>query len=53
MGYTRGGQGGKVERIYREVKASAILGGSEEIMTDMGVRMASRYYPKTAKLWIK
>eukprot|EP00439_Symbiodinium_sp_Y106_P036484 s4094_g4.t1 len=29
-GYTRTGQGEKVERVYREVKAWAIPGGSEE-----------------------
>lgn len=38
--YTRGGQGGKVERLYREVRAYAIPGGSEEIMADLGVRMS-------------
>jgi alkylation response protein AidB-like acyl-CoA dehydrogenase len=35
---TRGGQGGKVERIYRDVRAYAIPAGSEEIMLDFGVR---------------
>lgn len=34
-GYTRSGQGEKVERIYREVKAYAIPGGSEEIMLNL------------------
>eukprot|EP01126_Amoeba_proteus_P021521 TRINITY_DN2187_c0_g2_i7.p1 TRINITY_DN2187_c0_g2~~TRINITY_DN2187_c0_g2_i7.p1 ORF type:complete len:306 (+),score=48.73 TRINITY_DN2187_c0_g2_i7:832-1749(+) len=38
--YTRGGQGVKVERLYREVRAYAIPGGSEEIMADLGVRQA-------------
>jgi len=38
LGYTRGGQGEKVERIYRDVRAYAIGGGSEEIMLDYGVR---------------
>jgi alkylation response protein AidB-like acyl-CoA dehydrogenase/predicted heme/steroid binding protein len=38
--YTRGGQGDKVERLYREVRAFAIPGGSEEIMRDLGVRQA-------------
>jgi len=42
LSYTRGGQGGKVERIYREVRAYAIPGGSEEIMLDLGVRVAMR-----------
>ncbi|KAG0167792.1 hypothetical protein DFQ28_002891 [Apophysomyces sp. BC1034] len=40
LGYTRGGQGEKVERLYREVRAYAIPGGSEEIMLDLGVRQA-------------
>jgi alkylation response protein AidB-like acyl-CoA dehydrogenase len=34
-GYTRTGKGVKVERIYREVKAYAIPGGSEEIMLNL------------------
>lgn len=38
--YTRGGQGEKVERLYREVRAYAIPGGSEEIMQDLGIRQA-------------
>eukprot|EP00357_Protocruzia_adherens_P002413 CAMPEP_0115044440 /NCGR_PEP_ID=MMETSP0216-20121206/47484_1 /TAXON_ID=223996 /ORGANISM="Protocruzia adherens, Strain Boccale" /LENGTH=527 /DNA_ID=CAMNT_0002426989 /DNA_START=25 /DNA_END=1608 /DNA_ORIENTATION=- len=50
LGYTRGGQGEKVERLYREVKALSIPGGSEEIMLDLGMRQAQRMYPKTAKL---
>ncbi len=32
LAYTRGGQGEKVERLYREVRAYAIPAGSEEIM---------------------
>jgi len=36
--YVRGGQGEKVERLYREVRAMAIPGGSEEIMLDFAVR---------------
>ena len=38
LAYTRGGQGEKIERLYREVRAYAIPGGSEEIMLDLGVR---------------
>jgi len=34
-GYTRTGHGEKVERIYREVRAYAIPGGSEEIMLNL------------------
>jgi len=44
LSYTRGGQGEKVERLYREVRAFAIPGGSEEIMLDLGVRMAVKPY---------
>ena len=40
LAYTRGGQGDKVERLYREVRAYAIPGGSEEIMLDLGVRQS-------------
>ena len=42
LAYSRGGQGEKVERLYREVRAFAIPGGSEEIMLDLGVRQALR-----------
>jgi len=38
--YVRGGVGEKVERLYREVRAYSIPGGSEEIMMDFGVRQA-------------
>merc|ERR1719159_2239616 len=34
-GYTRAPPGDKVERIYREVRAFAIPGGSEEIMLNL------------------
>jgi alkylation response protein AidB-like acyl-CoA dehydrogenase len=35
LGYTQGGQGAKVERLYRDVRGYAIPGGSEEIMLDL------------------
>ncbi|KAI9322420.1 acyl-CoA dehydrogenase/oxidase [Dichotomocladium elegans] len=40
LAYTRGGQGEKIERLYREVRAYAIPGGSEEIMLELGVRQS-------------
>mmetsp|Transcript_1892 Transcript_1892/g.2652 ORF Transcript_1892/g.2652 Transcript_1892/m.2652 type:complete len:428 (+) Transcript_1892:170-1453(+) len=40
--YVRGGQGEKVERLAREVRAYAIPGGSEEIMLDLGIKQALR-----------
>ncbi len=42
IAYTRGGQGEKVERLYREVRAYAIPGGSEEIMLELGVRQSMK-----------
>ncbi|KAG0210557.1 hypothetical protein BGX28_009193 [Mortierella sp. GBA30] len=42
LAYTRGGQGEKVERIYCEVRAYAIPGGSEEIMLDLGMRQSMK-----------
>ena len=42
--YVRGGQGEKVERLYRDVRAYAIPGGSEEIMLDLGVRQAMKQW---------
>jgi alkylation response protein AidB-like acyl-CoA dehydrogenase len=42
LAYTRGGQGEKIERLYREVRAYAIPGGSEEIMIDLGVRQSKK-----------
>jgi alkylation response protein AidB-like acyl-CoA dehydrogenase len=44
--YVRGGQGEKVERLYRDVRAYAIPGGSEEIMMDLGVRQAMKEWEK-------
>lgn len=38
--YVRGGQGERVERLYREVRALAIPGGSEEIMLELASGMA-------------
>ena len=38
----REGPGRVVERLYREVRATAIPGGSEEILRDLAVRLADR-----------
>ncbi len=46
LAYTRAGVGGIVERAYREVRPTAIGGGSEEIMLDFGARNASKLMPK-------
>ncbi|KAF1810448.1 putative acyl-CoA dehydrogenase [Eremomyces bilateralis CBS 781.70] len=44
LSYSRGGQGGKVERLYRDVRAYAIPGGSEEIMLDLSIRQALKVH---------
>jgi alkylation response protein AidB-like acyl-CoA dehydrogenase len=41
-GYTRSGLGEKVERLYRDVRAYAIPGGSEEILLDLSIRQAMK-----------
>jgi len=50
IGYTRGGQGEKVERLYREVRAYAIAAGSEEIMLELGMRQAKKMAKMFAKM---
>ena len=40
--FSRGGQGEKVERLLREVKAYAIPGGSEEIMGMLGIKQGHK-----------
>ena len=55
-GYTRTGQGEKVERVYREVKALAIPGGSEEIMLNLAAgafRFVARATPDPKSAMIK
>jgi len=47
--YVRGGQGEKVERLYRDVRAYAIPGGSEEIMMDLGVRQAMKEWENVVR----
>ncbi|ORY49046.1 acyl-CoA dehydrogenase NM domain-like protein [Rhizoclosmatium globosum] len=47
---TKTGLGSVVEAFQRTYKYGSILGGSEEIMADLGVRMALKSFPKTARL---
>ncbi|KAI8064576.1 acyl-CoA dehydrogenase/oxidase [Gongronella butleri] len=47
---TKTGMGRRIETLQRTYKFSAILGGSEEIMADLGVRQAMKYFPKNARL---
>ncbi|KAL1591160.1 hypothetical protein WHR41_00161 [Cladosporium halotolerans] len=45
-GLTRGGMGRVVEMFHRGYKFDAILGGTEEILADLGVRQAMKQMPK-------
>lgn len=47
---TRTGMGSVVEGFQKTFKFGAILGGSEEIMADLGVRQAIRDFPQHARL---
>ncbi|CDS04548.1 hypothetical protein LRAMOSA07195 [Lichtheimia ramosa] len=49
-GITQTGMGRNIELLNRTYKFSAILGGSEEIMADLGVRQAMKKFPKDARL---
>ena len=41
-----------MERLYREVRAYAIPGGSEEIMLDLAVRQVSHAERVCARGWV-
>lgn len=42
LSYSRGGQGEKIERLYRDVRAYAIPGGSEEIMLMLSLKQGHK-----------
>ena len=44
LSYSRGGQGGKIERLYRDTLAYKIPGGSEEIMLDLSIRQSMKVH---------
>ncbi|KAI1270622.1 acyl-CoA dehydrogenase/oxidase [Xylariaceae sp. FL1019] len=47
---TQSGMGKIIEMFHRTYKFDAILGGSEEVLADLGVRQAMAKMPKSAKL---
>lgn len=49
-GLTQGGMGSVIEMFNRTNKFDAILGGTEEVLADLGVRQAMRFMPVGAKL---
>jgi len=42
LGYSRGGQGSRVEQISRDVRVLVVSGGSEEILLDMIAKQQRR-----------
>ncbi|KAM5344304.1 hypothetical protein ACJ41O_012841 [Fusarium nematophilum] len=53
IGLTRGGRGGRVERIWRDVKALTVPGGSEEILLDLSTRRALKIAAELEKVGTK
>jgi alkylation response protein AidB-like acyl-CoA dehydrogenase len=49
-GITTGGMGRLIERFNRTNKFAAILGGSEDVLADAGIRMSVKDFPTNAKL---
>lgn len=49
-GFTKTGMGRVIETFHRTYKAGSVYGGSEEIMVDLGVRQAMKFYPTDARL---
>ena len=47
---TSTGMGRMIEKFQKTYKFGAILGGSEEIMADLGVKLAMKSMPKNARL---
>ncbi|KAJ5890106.1 acyl-CoA dehydrogenase/oxidase [Penicillium tannophilum] len=48
-GYTRTGQGELVEKLYREVPAARIPGGSEDVMFDLAIRQLVKSFRNNAR----
>jgi len=49
-GITATGMGTKIEHYYRTVPFDAILGGSEDVLGDLGVRQVIKNMPKNSRL---
>lgn len=47
---TKSGMGKFAEEFHRTYKFDAILGGSEEVLADLGIRQALRFMPQDQKL---
>lgn len=42
IGYSRGGRGGRVEQISRDLRVMVVGGGSEEILTDFALNQEAK-----------
>ena len=49
-GLTRSGMGRKIENYNRNYKYDAVLGGTEEVLADLGIRQSFRFFPHDHKL---
>jgi len=49
-GMTQGGMGGRIEVLRRAAKLFTVPGGATEVMYDLGVRQAMKFFPEEAKL---
>lgn len=49
-GLTRSGMGKKIENYNRNYKYDAVLGGTEEVLADLGIRQSFRFFPHDVKL---
>lgn len=49
-GLTKTGMGRFIEQIHRTRKFDAILGGTEEVLGDLGVRQAMKHMPEDQRL---
>ncbi|KAM3087001.1 hypothetical protein ACMFMG_001110 [Clarireedia jacksonii] len=54
LGYARGGKGGRIEAISRDVRVMAVGGGSEEIMSELAIKEEVKdlknYWARSSKL---
>jgi alkylation response protein AidB-like acyl-CoA dehydrogenase len=49
-GVTKSGMGKFIEHYHRTIAFDAILGGTEDVLADLGVRQAMRHMPKNVRL---
>lgn len=47
LGYQRGGRGGRVEQISRDVRVMVVGGGSEEILNELAVNQEMKFAEKS------